>query len=53
MGYVMERKERQRDKRLTMALHDREELDDDLRRGPDEDLTLAAALSVLLRVSAI
>ena len=29
-----------------MALHDTEELDDDLRRGADEDLALAAALSV-------
>ena len=33
-------------RRLTMTLHDTEELDDDLGRGPDEDLTLAAALSV-------
>ena len=31
---------------LTMTLHDTEELDDDLRRRTDEDLTLAATLSV-------
>ena len=39
-----------------MALHDAKELDDDLRRGPDEDLTLAAALSVdniVLRVGSM
>ena len=38
----------------TMALHDTEELDDDLGRGADEDLALAAALSVdnvVLRVT--
>ena len=29
-----------------MTLHDTEELDDNLRRGTDEDLALAAALSV-------
>ena len=29
-----------------MTLHDTEELDDDLRRGADEHLALAAALSV-------
>ena len=29
-----------------MTLHDTEELDDDLRRGADEYLALAAALSV-------
>lgn len=29
-----------------MSLHDTEELDDDLRRRPDENLTLAAALSI-------
>ena len=31
---------------LTMTLHDTEELDDDLRRGADEHLALAAALSI-------
>ena len=36
-----------------MALHDREELDDDLGRRADEDLALAAALrvdNVVLRI---
>jgi hypothetical protein len=32
--------------RLTLLHHDREELDDDLGGGADEDLELAAALSV-------
>lgn len=32
--------------RLTMALHDTEELDDDFRRWADKDLALAAALSI-------
>ena len=31
---------------LTMALHDTEELDDDLRGRADENLALATALSV-------
>ena len=31
---------------LTMTLHDTEELDDDLRRGANEHLALAATLSV-------
>ena len=31
---------------LTMTLHDAQELDDDLRGRTDEDLALAAALSV-------
>ena len=29
-----------------MALHHAEELDNDLRRGPDEDLTLAPSLGI-------
>lgn len=32
--------------RLTMALHHAEELDNDLRRGSDEDLTLAPSLGI-------
>lgn len=32
--------------RLTVLLHDAEELDDDLGRRPDEDLSLALALGV-------
>ena len=32
--------------KLTMTLHDREELDDDLRRRTNEDLALATALGV-------
>ncbi len=36
-----------------MLFHDSQELDDDLRRGTNQDLTLALALSVANRTQAI
>jgi hypothetical protein len=41
------------DSKLTVLLHDREELDDDLGRRTDQDLTLAALLGVVDGVKGI
>jgi hypothetical protein len=41
------------DSKLTVLLHDRKELDDDLGRRTDQDLTLAALLGVVDGVKGI
>jgi len=38
---------------VTVSLHDTQELDDDLRRGSDEDLSLASLLGIVDGVQAV